>query len=123
MSKKRKIFGQAGEDAAVAFLKKQGYRILEKNYRVPVGEVDIIAEHKKTVVFIEVKSRADKEYQAPIEAVTPHKQHKIIQTAQSFLARNRVVDRAIRFDVVSITGDPENPDSWTLELIADAFRA
>jgi len=123
MSRKRKRFGQSGEEAAVAFLKKQGYRILEKNYRVKVGEVDIIAEHKKTVVFIEVKSRADEEYEAPIEAVTPHKQHKIIQTAQIFLLRNKIVDRAIRFDVVSISGDPDNPDSWTLELVADAFRA
>ena len=107
----------------MVFLKKQGYRILEKNYRVPVGEVDIIAEHKKTVVFVEVKSRADEEYESPIEAVTPHKQHKIIQTAQIFLARNKIVDRAIRFDVVSISGDPDNPESWTLELVADAFRA
>jgi putative endonuclease len=123
MTKRRKSFGRAGEEAAVAFLKKQGYRILDKNYRVPVGEVDIIAEHKKTVVFIEVKSRANEEYEAPIAAVTPHKQHKIIQTAQIFLLRNKIVDRAIRFDVVSISGDPDHPKSWTLELVADAFRA
>jgi putative endonuclease len=123
MTRKRKRFGKSGEQAAVVFLKKQGYRILEKNYRVPVGEVDIIAEHKKKVVFVEVKSRADGEYEAPIEAVTPHKQHKIIQTAQIFLARNKIVDRAIRFDVVSISGDPDSPESWTLELVADAFRA
>ena len=122
MTFKRKKFGQSGEDAAVAYLKKQGYRILQKNYRVPVGEVDIIAEHKKTLVFIEVKTRADEKFEAPISAVTAHKQHKIIQTAQVFLLRNKIVDREIRFDVVSITGNPADPDSWALELIADAFR-
>lgn len=123
MTQKRLNFGRAGEDAAAAFLKKKGYRILERNYRARVGEVDIIAEHKKTVVFVEVKSRSSDEFGGGIAALTPHKQHKVAQTARCFLAKHKIVDREVRFDIVALSGDPSQPESWEIELIQDAFRA
>ncbi|MCH8158067.1 MAG: YraN family protein, partial [Nitrospinae bacterium] len=70
MTEKRLAFGKAGEKAAVAFLKKQGYRILKKNFRTAVGEIDIIAEQGRTVVFIEVKTRSGDKFGHPFEAIT-----------------------------------------------------
>ncbi len=122
MTRKRLNFGQAGEEAAVAFLKKKGYRILETNFRSAVGELDIVAEQKQTVVFIEVKTRSSPEFGHPSQAVTPAKQRKLAQVAQSFLARYKIQDRDIRFDVVSISGDPDHPKGWSLDLLPDAFQ-
>jgi putative endonuclease len=75
-------FGRDGESVALMFLKKKGYRILEKNFRTKVGEIDIIAEQDGTIVFIEVKARANHEFGHPFNALAPAKQGKIIQTAQ-----------------------------------------
>ncbi len=122
MTKERLQFGKAGEDAAVAFLKKKGYRIVRRNFRTAVGEIDIIAEHKKALVFIEVKTRSSAEFGHPAEAVSPAKQRKLAQTAESFLARYKVKNRDMRFDVAAVTGSPDNPGSWNVEIIEDAFR-
>jgi len=115
-------FGKRGEKAAESYLKKQGYRILKKNYRTRVGEIDIIAEHNNVLVFIEVKSRTDATLEHPFMAVTPRKQKKIAQTASCFLVQNKVGDREIRFDVVSVLPDNENSDSLQVEVLQDAFR-
>jgi len=120
LTKKRLQFGRDGESAAVAFLKKKGYRILEKNFRAKVGEIDIIAEQGGVIVFIEVKARASHEFGHPFMALTPAKQRKIIQTAQTFLARKRISDKPTRFDVVALTLD--GPDSWKIELLENAFQ-
>lgn len=122
MTIKRLEFGKKGEKAAEAHLKKQGYRILKKNYRTKIGEIDLIAEHNKVLVFIEVKSRTDPSLEHPFMAVTPRKQKKIAQVASLFLARNKVSDRQIRFDVVSVLPEAENPDSLKVEVLQDAFR-
>ena len=122
MTQKRLQFGKAGEAAAVAFLKKCGYRIVKQNFRTAVGEIDIIAEHKRVVVFVEVKSRSTVEFGHPSEAVSPAKQRKLAQTAESFLARYPLKDRDMRFDVVSVSGNPSDPDSLRIEIIEDAFR-
>jgi putative endonuclease len=122
MTLKRLEFGNKGERAAKSYLKKQGYRILKKNYRTPVGEIDIIAEHKCILVFIEVKSRTSAAFEQPFSAVTARKQKKIAQTANYFLAKNKIGDREIRFDVVSVLSDNENPDALEVEILQDAFR-
>lgn len=122
MTQKRLHFGREGEKAAVRFLKKQGYRIVEKNYRNASGEIDIVAEHEQVLVFVEVKSRSDGEKGDPLEAVTPHKQRKIGQVAKGFLSQHRLVNRDCRFDVVGIKGDPGDPKNWKIELVQDAFR-
>jgi len=122
MTKERLNFGKKGEKAAESYLKKQGYRILKKNYRTKIGEIDLIAEHKNVLVFIEVKSRTDAALEHPFMAVTPRKQKKIAQTASCFLVENKVGDREIRFDVVSILPDNKNPDALQVEILQDAFR-
>ena len=122
MTLKRLEFGKKGEKAAESYLKKQGYRILKKNYRTPVGEIDIIAEHKSVLVFIEVKSRTSAAFEHPFMAVTPRKQKKIAQTANYFLAKNTAGDREIRFDVVSVLPSNEKPGVLEVEVLQDAFR-
>ncbi len=122
MTKDRLYFGQEGEKAAVKFLKKRGYRIVEKNYRHKAGEIDIIAEHGQVLVFVEVKSRAGAELGEPLEAITPHKQRKIGQVARGFLTQHKIEKRDCRFDVVGIQGDPNQAKRWDIELIQDAFR-
>jgi len=120
MDLKRLQFGREGESAAIAFLKENGYRILEKNSRFKLGEIDVIAEQGGVIVFIEVKARMDHEFGHPFDALTPTKQKKIIQTTQSFLVQKRIPDKSMRFDVVALTLDP--PDSWKRELLENAFQ-
>jgi putative endonuclease len=93
--------GTEGEDAAVAFLKKKGYRILHRNYHTPLGELDIIAKDDKTIVFIEVKTRSNNTFGQPFEAVTNKKQVKLKHLALFFLKHHNINCPA-RFDVVSI---------------------
>jgi putative endonuclease len=122
MTEKRLKLGRQGEEAAVAFLKKKGYRIIEKNFRCKLGEIDIIAEQGGAVVFIEVKARADHQYGHPFNAVTPAKQRKIIQVAKTFLAKHRLLENPARFDVVGLTLDPESATSFKIELLENAFQ-
>jgi putative endonuclease len=122
LTKERLQFGRDGESAALTFLKKKGYRILEKNFRSKVGELDIIAEQDGVIVFVEVKARTDHEFGHPFNALTPAKQRKIIQTAQSFLARKRLSEKPMRFDVVALTSDAGSNDSWKIELLQNAFQ-
>ena len=122
MTRERLDFGKKGENAAESYLKKQGYRILKKNFRSTIGEIDLIADHKGVLVFIEVKSRADNSFGHPSMGVTPAKQNKIAQTAQSFLVKHNINDRKIRFDVVSVLPAKEDPDSLRVEVLQDAFR-
>jgi len=122
MTDKRLKLGREGEEAAVAYLKKKGYRILEKNFRSKLGEVDIITEKRGTIVFIEVKARADHQYGHPFNAITPAKQRKIIQVAQTYLAKHRLMENSARFDVVGLTLDPDNSKSFQIELLENAFQ-
>ncbi len=122
MTQESKDFGVAGEKAAEKYLKKNGYRIIKKNYRTPIGEIDIIAEQDKALVFIEVKSRKSLQFGHPIVAVTSQKRRKIIQMSQVFLKNFSIKDRVIRFDVVTVLGDPECPNDWEFRLFQDVFR-
>lgn len=114
--------GKQGESAAVTFLKKKGYRILEKNFRVPAGEIDIVAEHDKVVVFIEVKTRMGLGFGHPFTAITRAKQKKLSAVAQSFLAKHKITRRDCRFDVVSVIVYENRDTPPLIELLQDAFR-
>ena len=115
-------FGKEGEEAAAAFLKKKGYRILEMNFRTKTGEIDIVAEHKRTVAFIEVKTRSKLNYGQPETAVNEAKQRKLFRVAELFLAKHKITERPCRFDIVAISGDPKEPKNWEFRLTQDAFR-
>ena len=94
--------GRAGEKRAVDFLKKNGFKILKTNYKTVVGEIDIIAEEKGVIVFIEVKTRTSDNFGAPSEAVDKRKQEKYYKTATYFLQKEKKTDSECRFDVVEI---------------------
>lgn len=95
------LFGLEGEEKAARYLKKQGYKIIEKNFQTRFGEIDIIAEDKKYIVFVEVKARGEKSIAEPKEFVDLRKQRKIITTAEIYLAENPT-EKQPRFDVVEV---------------------
>lgn len=110
--------GKKGENIAAKYLKKQGYRIRELNYRCPVGEVDIIASDKKTLVFVEVKTRYSHALGFPEEAVGSKKQKKLSQLALWYMQKKKIFDTDARFDVVAVTFLPQGSE---VKLIKNAF--
>lgn len=113
-----KSLGTKGESLAVSFLKKKGYRIISQNYRTPFGEVDIIAEHRGTLIFAEVKTRTSDAFGHPFEAVNYRKKEKLRKLALSYLKHTKA-NAPVRFDVLSITFENEK---GTIEHIIDAFE-
>ncbi|MBF0619323.1 MAG: YraN family protein [Candidatus Omnitrophica bacterium] len=111
--------GKEGEAFALDFLFREGYKIVEKNYRAKCGEIDIVAEHKGVIVFLEVKTRQEDGWGA-FEAVDKRKQHKMFRTAQQFLIEKYgTEDVTARFDVLAVY---EAPDGMLKgELLPDAF--
>ena len=108
--------GNYGETLAVEFLKKQGYRILERNFRIRGGEIDIVAKDKNNLVFVEVKTRWSHEFGLPAESVTPWKIRFLIRAAQFYLAKTKGFDNPYRIDVVSVDF-AEDQDNPKIELI------
>lgn len=114
----RRQLGNRGEDLAAAALKKQGYKILERNYTTPLGEIDLIARHRGELVFIEVKTRKSLRFGEPQDAVSAPKQARLRRLADYYLKQKRLGEVPVRFDVVAITmaaGDPR------VEIIQNAF--
>ncbi len=114
----RRELGDRGEDLAAAALKKQGYKIVERNYITPLGEIDLVAKHKGVLVFIEVKTRKSERFGAPSEAVHPAKQARLRRLADYYLKQQRLGEKAVRFDVVAITLSEDIPK---IEIIPGAF--
>jgi putative endonuclease len=119
MSKLRQIFGKRGEDIAEQFLRKAGYKLVERNYRCAAGEVDLIALDGRVIVFVEVKTRSGDRFGNPLEAVEWRKQRKIVRAAQFFLSQKGLHQRDARFDVVGISWPGEEP---MVEHIKNAFE-
>ena len=114
----RKELGKKGEEIAIHFLKKKGYRILERNYVCKMGEMDIIAREKDTLAFIEVKTRTSTIFGPPQLAVNLTKQMQLSKVALYFLKEKKLEDVKARFDVVAILLGPKGEE---IELIKDAF--
>jgi putative endonuclease len=119
MLNKRQQFGRKSESVAVRYLKKNGYKILEQNYRNKIGEIDIIAIDKKTLAFVEVKATRTDSFGSPKWAVTPKKQRKISMVALYYLKTTKQNKVKARFDVVAISSSQDNP---RIELIKNAFE-
>ena len=115
----RKALGTVGENLAVSFLERIGYRILHRNYRTKLGEIDIIAKDREYLTFIEVKTRKSLACGSPAQAVTKRKQMQIIAVAEEYLSTFHLHNVPVRFDVVSIvhisSAEP------VPELLQDAF--
>ena len=112
------ITGEKGETIAAAYLKKNGYRILETNFRCSLGEIDIIARDKEDLVFVEVKTRKSLDLGYPEQAVGIKKQKKISQLALFYLQKKNVTNTKARFDVVAVT---MSETSNEVKLIKNAF--
>lgn len=120
MTVERRRLGVDGERAAERFLRRRGYTIIERNYRCRVGEIDLIALDGNSVVFVEVKTLSAALFGAPHDAVGGRKQRQLARVAEYYLAAQRLEDREVRFDVVSVA---QRGDDLVCELIRDAFDA
>lgn len=112
-------FGREGEELATVFLKAHGYCIVQRNYSLNFGEIDIVARDGDTLCFIEVKTRETDDYGHPFEAVTKSKQSTIRKVAQMYLLENDITEEYVRFDVVGIQFEEGNDPM--IELLKDAF--
>ncbi len=121
MSEDTKELGLKGEDEAVRFLRKKGYRILERNFRSRLGEIDIVARDGDTIVFVEVKTRSTESFGSPKDAIDARKIRRITRGSMDYLRRNfKEGDVNTRFDVVTV----ELKDGgYSTELIKNAFEA
>ncbi|QAT49601.1 YraN family protein [Caproiciproducens sp. NJN-50] len=112
--------GPLGETYAAEYLRKQGFQILERNYRSRFGEIDIIAENGQYIVFAEVKTRRASSLAEPEEAVTPGKQKKIAKTALLYLQKHPTRLQP-RFDVIGIVAAGTGSAVQSLRHVKDAF--
>lgn len=119
-SDNRQSLGKSGEDLACRELGRRGYAILARRYRTRFGEIDIVAQSNKTIVFVEVKTRAGDEFGGGAVAVTPWKQRRIAQMAVDYLSRHELHDQPCRFDVVTIDMKDNGPEIVVYE---HAFEA
>lgn len=103
----RQISGQIGEDEALAYLRRQGLVLVERNFRCRGGEIDLVMQAQDTLVFVEVRKRADKDHGGAAASVTPAKQKRLIIAAHIFLQRYKMPP-ACRFDVIAIDGAEMN---------------
>lgn len=105
----KKQFGQKGEDEACQFLKKNGYKIIDRNFRIKNGEIDIIAidteKKTQTLVFVEVKTRFSDEYGDPFEAITYYKIQAMQRTALFYTALHSNLPQLLRLDAVAVMLD------------------
>lgn len=115
--------GKRGEDLAAEYLKKKGFTILDRNFRIRGGEIDIVAldpstgsGKNSTLAFIEVKTRSSSEFGSPLEAITPWKLRALIKTAQFYKLQHRNLPEAMRIDAVSVKID-YNTGTTEIELV------
>lgn len=112
--------GRLGEQAAAAFLRKNGYKVLARNYGSRWGEIDIVCRHEQSLVFVEVKTRGENAWGTPAAAVTKSKQRRLILTAYAYLKELEDKNIPCRFDVVEVyLNHGETP---RCELLPAAFE-
>ena len=104
----KKFLGRVGEKKAEKFLISQGYKILDKNYKTYIGEIDIIAKENDVIVFVEVKTRSSDDFGSPCEAVNSKKIDKYYKVATEYLISRKLTGYACRFDVIEIENDSIN---------------
>ncbi len=112
--------GRRGEALVEKYLKKNGMAIINRGYSCRQGEVDIIARDKDVLCFIEVKTRQDISYGTAAESITSQKIRRISYAALHYLARRKLTDQAVRFDVVLVDASDQD---WKIEILKDAFES
>jgi putative endonuclease len=116
MSLQKKELGAQGEEIAVSYLKSRGYRILERNYRIRLGEIDIIAEQGADLVFIEVKTRSDTLFGSPFESLTFAKQRQLSKVALEYINK-----RDWHNGILFKAGNSKQLKDAGIELMQNAF--
>ena len=111
--------GRKAEKQACGYLKKKGFRILARNYRCRFGEIDIVAQDRDELVFVEVRSLGPSARHLPEETIDPVKQQRLSRTALAFLQHSGLEDRPARFDVVAVEAFPGGN---SLRHLPDAFE-
>ena len=118
LSDYRKQVGNKGESLAEDYIKRKGYKIIQRNYRCRLGEIDIIAKDDDTIVFIEVRTKQNENFGSPQGSVTSTKKSKISKTALSFIQEKNLSGYSYRFDFIAITFSQGKPN---IEHIENAF--
>lgn len=116
----KRAIGTKGEQLAVRFLKKKGYKILQRNYRRRNGEIDVVCYDHGTIAFVEVKTRYSDKYGPPELSVTDAKKKQMAKIALQYVAEKKIEGINLRFDVVSIFYPP-NEKHPTITLFKNAF--
>jgi putative endonuclease len=119
MTRERLSLGKKGEDLAIAQLRALKYKILERNFKCALGEIDIIAREKDTLVFVEVKTRRTRDFGGPAAAVNARKQRQLSRVALTYLNLKKLPQMPARFDVVAVELIPPAP---RIEVLRDAFE-
>lgn len=110
--------GKAAEDLALTYLTNKGLKLVERNYSCRRGEIDLIMEDNRTLIFIEVRYRKTNTYGSALESITPQKQAKLITCASHYLTQQKI-NKPTRFDAIAVS---PGRDTMTVEWVPDAFR-
>ena len=115
--------GENGEKRVAEFLRKNGFSVVKRNYQCRYGEIDIIAENKQYILFVEVKTRKENALISGIEAVNSHKQQRIVLAAQDYITKT-LCEKQPRFDVaeVTVTEKADGSMGFNLKYIKNAFQ-
>ena len=108
----RQSLGKLGELVAARYLTRQGYRLIERNFKARYGELDIICTKDDTLVFVEVKTRIGEEFGKPEESVTPRKLREVVKTAQYYKLLHEELPESMRIDVIGIQFDDSDTPSY-----------
>ena len=114
-----KLTGETGEHIGEHYLKGQGYQIVARNVRSPLGEIDLVAKHQKTLVFVEVKTRRSADFGLPEESITKRKKARLGRLASWYLSQHSISESEVRFDVLAVQLGGEHPE---IRLIQNAFE-
>jgi len=118
----RRWFGSRSERAAARYLKRQGFRIVARNYSCPLGELDLVALDGRCIVFVEVRSTEGRDMAKPAASVDDAKQRRLSTLALYFLQKKRLLDQAARFDVLTVSW-PADQAKPVFEHHRNAFEA
>ena len=119
VTKERIALGKLGEDLALKEVRRRGYKKITRNYRCPLGEMDLIAMHGDTLVFMEIKTRRGRSVDYAKEAVNSRKQRQLSKVALAYMKSKGCADVKARFDVVAVSLERGSP---RIEVIQDAFE-
>jgi len=115
----RKVLGRKGEKLAERFLRRKGHRVRARNYSCAYGEIDLITQHKDTIVFVEVRSLSTDQYGLPWDVLKREKKERILRAARNYLYKYRLSKKPFRFDFIQMIIGKDDPPR--IEHIENAF--